>query len=336
MKLLITGACGFIGTNFINSLLAKKSDIQIIGLDNLSTGTYIHHIHDNIEEMYEVDIRNREHVFNVFKIERPDMVLHLGGLVSIYDCHNNPSLAFENNVSGSINVLDAAVKYDVKKVICAETSAVYENSPLNESGYTENQSDPTTIYAVTKATLALLLKSYHRLHGLDYTALRFFNVAGVLQDYKRTIPAFHCGVTIRCLNDKSPIIFGDETRRRDFIHVDDVCSFLELTLTDPRTANETYNLGCGKSYSLSELVSLIKSTLGKEHLDTLYMDQINGEAHTIFANIEKAKSLGWKPIHSMNAIVLDTIAYIKEEISKGNISSDYMDNLDLSKVKIGK
>lgn len=336
MKLLITGACGFIGTNFINSLLRKNTDLQIIGLDNLSTGHYIPHIHDNIEEMYEVDIRNREHVFNVFKIEQPDMVLHLAGLVSIYDCHNNPLSAFENNVSGSINVLDAAVKYNVTKVICAETSAVYENSPLSKTGYEEGQSDPTTVYAVTKATLALLLKSYQRLHGLNYTALRFFNVAGVLQDYKRTIPAFHCGVTIRCLNDKSPIIFGDETRRRDFIHVDDVCTFLEKTISDPRTNNETFNLGCGKSYSLKELVSKIKTNLGKENLDTIYMDQINGEAHTIFANIEKAKSLGWEPLKTMDDIIDDTIAYINEEIKYGNISSDYMDNLDLSKVKIGK
>lgn len=336
MKLLITGACGFIGTNFINSLLQKNTDIQIVGLDNLSTGHYIPRIHDNIEEMYEVDIRNREHVFNVFKIEQPDMVLHLAGLVSIYDCHNNPTSAFDNNVNGSINILDAAVKYNVNKVICAETSAVYENSPLNKNGYEESQSDPTTVYAVTKATLALLLKSYQRLHGLNYTALRFFNVAGVLQDYKRTIPAFHCGVTIRCINDKSPIIFGDESRRRDFIHVDDVCSFLEKTTNDTRTDNETFNLGCGKSYSLKELVFKIKSNLGKENLDTIYMDQISGEAHTIFANIEKAKSLGWEPLKTMDDIVRDTIAYINEEIIKGNISSNYMDDLDLSKVKIGK
>ena len=336
-KILITGGTGFVGTNLLPMLNANGHEVVLV--DNLAQSVYVDEFHDQASKFYKADIRDTYDITNIMRIEKPDVVFHFGGLVSIYDCHNNPKLAAENNIIGSINVFNAALECGCDRVIFSETSAVYENVELPETGYEESQSDPTTFYAASKAAVALIADSYARTRGLKYTALRYFNIAGPIQDYKRTVPPLFAGVALRLLGGNNPIIFGDGTRRRDFIHVDDVNKFHLQCLTDERTINQTYNLGMNQSHSLYEISEIIfdylKDEISVDALEYDMMPEINGEAHTIFANITKARELGWVPEKTIQDAIYDTIDYLKNEIVLGNVNPEgFMADIDTDSVKI--
>ena len=335
-KILIAGGTGFVGTNLLPLLNAEGHEVVLV--DNLSQSVYVPEFHASAK-FYLADITDSVMLDKIFAAEKPDVVFHFGGLVSIYDCHNEPVFAAEQNIIGSINVFNAALNNGCDRVIFSETSAVYENVELPADGYKEGSSDPTTFYAASKAAVALIADSYARTRGLKYTALRYFNIAGPIQDYKRTVPPLFAGFALRLLGGNQPIIFGDGTRRRDFIHVDDVNKFHLQCLTDDRTVNETFNLGMANSHSLHEIGTIIfdylRDEVSLDYLEYVQMDEINGEAHTIFANIEKAKAIGWVPEKTIQDAIFDTIDYLKKEIESGNVNpSDFMKDLDTSKVKI--
>jgi len=327
-KILITGGAGFIGTNLIANLLDNSITDNIIVIDNLSHGTILPEVH-NRKGVTFVKEDIRYDISEYFK--GVDIVFHFAGLVSIYDCDKDPVSAFDNNIMGSINVFEACVKHGVKKVIFSETSAMYEDSQVMP--HIETEWSPKTLYATSKACLHLLAESYRKTKGLHYTGLRYFNVAGPLQDYTRTIPPLFAGVALRLMNGKGPIIFGDETRRRDFIHVDDVNRFHMLCVFDDRTTDQVFNVGTGTSHSLREIVEIIyKHT--DINIPIVYMPEINGEAHTIVANIDKAKALGWKPEKTVNDMISDTIKFLVEEMKSGKVSSDFMEGIDINSIKI--
>lgn len=336
MRILITGGCGFIGTNLIPKLLDAGHEILVI--DNLSHGTYVDYIHDYVK-FEKMDCLERKKLFDVVAGFKPDATYMLHGLVSIYDCHNDPQSAITNNLISSTNVFDALVDAKCPRVIFAETSAVYEKCIMSKDGYNELQSDPQTIYAVTKAALLLLAKSYSRLHGLQYTALRYFNVAGAMQDYSRTVPPLFAGVALRLMGGNKPIIFGDGKRRRDFIHVDDINDFHLQCLTDKNTINDVFNLGTGNSYSIYEIIDEVNKLLHPDEfasIDYQMMPEINGEAFEIKADIAKAINVGWRPKKTVSDALSDTIEYLKTQIKLGKVDPyTFMEDLKIDKIKIG-
>lgn len=337
-KVLITGGTGFVGTNLIPML--TKNSYEVVLIDNLSQSVYDKKIHGKAK-FHLADIRDANVMNKIFMYEKPDVVFHFAGLVSIYDCHNDTVSAAENNIIGTINVFNAALNCGCDRVIFSETSAVYENVELPEYGYTEDASDPTTFYASTKAAIAMIANSYARTRGLKYTALRYFNIAGPVQDYKRTVPPLFAGVALRLFGGHNPIIFGDGNRCRDFIHVDDVNDFHLLCLNDERTIGQTYNLGSGCTYSLFRISEFIfeylraNNKLELSRLEYDFYPEINGEAHAIFANIDKAKALGWKPRKTIYDAIIDTIYYLEKEIESGNVDpTKFMVDLNTDSVKI--
>jgi nucleoside-diphosphate-sugar epimerase len=333
MKILITGGTGFVGTNLLPLLLEQNHEVVL--LDNLSQSLYNQDFHGKAK-FHLADIRNSDVLHKIFMLEKPDVVFHLAGLVSIYDCHKDPVSAADNNIMGTINVFNAALNCGCKRVIFSETSAVYEGCELPSTGFSEDQSNPTTFYSTTKAAVALIAESYARTRGLQYTALRYFNITGPIQDYRRTVPPLFAGVALRLLGGNNPIIFGDGTRRRDFIHVDDVNRFHLECLTNENTISVTFNLGTGKHTSLFEISEIIHEYLNVDiELNYDMMPEINGEAHTIFADIYKAKLIGWEPTRSIKQQIYDTIDYLKSEIDKGHVNpKTFMTNLNVDSVKI--
>jgi len=338
MKILITGCCGFVGTNLINDFIKegwlKNGDNQIVGIDDLSHGTYIPEVHDHIE-FYGTDILDEDSIDLIFKRERPDVVYHFAGLVSIYDCDKRPYDAYLINVMGSIRVFNMCCEYKVKHCIFSETSAVYEDCPMTTQGYFEFQTNPRTIYATTKACVALTAESYRKTKGLNFTALRYFNIAGPLQDYARTVPPLFAGVILRYMGDHAPIVFGDGERRRDFIHVDDVNKFHRMIMLNEKTFGETYNLGTGTTRSIFEIINEVKTLMNESSTAIIEMPEINGEAFEIKANIDKARSLGWHPSKTIEDALNDTYQYLKKEVENGIINPmEFMEDLDIEKVKI--
>jgi UDP-glucose 4-epimerase len=333
-KILVTGGAGFVGTNFINDLLNRGHDPGCIAIiDNMEHGTYIPKVHDQIENFHRVDIRN-QYVETIIEKFAPDYVYHFAGLVSIYDCHENVYEAVDNNILGSINVMNGCLKANVKRIIFSETSAVYENCKMPKAGFNETQSDPTTIYSTTKACLALLAESYSRTKGLNYTALRYFNVAGPLQDYERTIPPVFAGFILRIMGERNPIVFGDYMKARDYIDVSDVNAFHILCMENEDTANQTFNLGTGKMTNLMDLKDMIADIMGvKTEFD--HYDAIAGEALNSYGDISKAKSMGWEPKKDITDTIKETIIYLENEVSEGNINPfTFMEDLEIEKVKI--
>jgi len=331
-KILVTGGAGFVGTNFINDLLNRGHNPKCIAvIDNMEHGTYIPKVHDQIENFHRVDIRN-QYVETIIEKFKPDYVYHFAGLVSIYDCHEDVYEAVDNNILGSINIMNGCLKADVKRIIFSETSAVYENCEMGKEGYNETQSDPTTIYSTTKACLALLAESYHRTKGLNYTALRYFNVAGPLQDYERTIPPVFAGFILRIKGGRNPIVFGDYMKARDYIDVSDVNAFHILCMENEDTANQTFNLGTGKMTNLMDLKNMIAEIMDVK-VDFDHYDAIAGEALNSYGDISKAKSMGWEPKKDITDTIKETIVYLENEIKEGNIDPfTFMEDLEIEKI----
>ena len=330
MKILITGSCGFIGSNYIKSLIDDKNVESIIGIDNLSAGTFLEGVHDHPKvTQYNLDIRNK----NIIPLFRDvDYVFNFAGLVSIYDCDKDPHSAMDNNIMGTVNVLNACVEHGIKKIIAPETSAVYED--CGEGPYNESQMNPVTIYSTSKAMAGMLYASYFKTRKLKYTLLRFFNVYGELQDWKRTVPPASAGFGIRLMQGKHPIIFGDINRRRDFIHVNDVISFLNICLTNEETTNETYNVGTGISHSLLDMITEIAKILDVPYTGYVHLPEINGEAFDIYADVEKSNKLGWKPKVSFVEGHTSLMNYLKKLNDEGLFPKDFMDHINTDEIKI--
>lgn len=337
MKVLITGGNGFIGSALTRRLLALGHTVLV--LDDFSSSDR-NNLNDDVEQyryklfVMECNVTDNDMVNALFNAFGPDIVVHLAAELSIYDCNRNPDKAIRVNVNGSMNIFNAAIKHDAK-VIMAESSAVYENCELP---LTEDKADPTTIYACTKHSAATIAKALSRTHGLRYNMLRYFNVTGAGIDYTRTVPPLFAGLAIRLLANKPVIIFGDETRRRDFIHIDDVTDFnVMLVLSGSKYDNMTFNIGTGLSYSLFDIADMMATYLRKE-LRIDYQQEINGEAHTIVADMTHTRnSTGFAAKHCMSHMVVESADYCITAVNQGKINlSTFMTDIKFNDIKIGK
>jgi|SaaInlLV_10m_DNA_2_1039722.scaffolds.fasta_scaffold13706_2 nucleoside-diphosphate-sugar epimerase len=312
-KILITGVAGFIGSNLAERLL-KESKYQVIGIDNLSYGVK-EQIPDGVE-FHRLDIRSKN-IYPIF--ENIDYVFHLAAKNCISDCQKDPVETTDINITGTINVFEASRLANVKKIIYAESAAVYEGCTKLPSS--EKESAPESFYAISKESTALLANAYKRYFNVDSTALRYFCVYGPRQDYRRTIPPLFSAFIINLLQGKTPTIYGTGEKRRDFVHVDDINDFHIQCMEDKTTNNQVFNLGSGKSYSVNEMYSMISQIL-HSNLKPIYKNDLPGEALETLADASKAKNIGWKQKIDIITGIHSMIDYIKNEMIKGNIKSN--------------
>ena len=309
MKILVTGVAGFIGSNLASRLL--QSGYHVTGLDNLANG-----LQENIPDGVEFhlrDIRDKE-IYKLF--EGVDAVFHLAAKNCIADCQNDPVETADINVHGTVNVFEASRKAGVRKIIYAESSALYEGSKTYPTP--ERDEAPQSFYAVSKMASKYFAEAYQRYYGLRFTALRYFCVYGPVQDYRRTIPPVMSAFIIKLLKGESPIIYGTGGKRRDFVYVDDVNDFHILCLTDERTDNRVFNLGAGVNYSMNEIYQMVSSLLNI-NIPPIRKPDLPGEAEVTLADINEAVKLGWRPKTDIATGLKNAIAYIRSEIVKGNI-----------------
>jgi len=309
-RVLITGVAGFIGSNLADRLL-KEEKYEVIGIDNLSYG-----VRSQIPkgvDFYQYDIRGNE-MYPLF--QDVDYVFHLAAKNSIIDCQNDPVETADINVRGTVNVFEAASRTKVKKVIYAESSAMYEGSSILPTPETEVS--PESFYAISKFATMLFSEGYLKYRGLKYTALRYFCVYGPRQDYRRTIPPLFSAFIIKLLKGENPIIFGTGEKRRDFIHVNDINDFHIKCMEDERTDNTVFNLGSGKNYSVKEIYDIISDLLGIK-IPPIYKEDQPGEAFANLADISKARAIGWEPKVDIFEGLQTSIDFIKNEIKEGRI-----------------
>ena len=304
MKILITGVAGFIGSNLADLLI--KNNFDVVGIDNLSYG-----VSEQIPKgvvFHQEDIRDKK-IHNLFS--EVEYVFHLAAKNSIIDCENDPIETSDINVNGTINVFNAALKKNVKKVIYAESSAVYEGSKNLPSK--ESDVSPNSVYAKSKMATNRIANKYSQSKGLVTTGLRYFNVYGPKQDYRRTIPPVFSAFIINLLKGKEPTIFGDGSKKRDFIYVDDVNDFHLMCIENSDTNNEVFNIGSGKNYSIKYIYKEIKKILQSD-INPIFGKNLDFEAQENLASIDKANSIGWTPTIDLNTGLKRSIDYIKENV----------------------
>ena len=304
MKVLITGVAGFIGSNLADYLLKKGHEIS--GIDNLSYGLK-EQVPLNVK-FHEIDILD-ERINDLFS--DVDVVFHLAAKNCISDCQLDPVETAKINVLGTVNVFEASKKAKIKKIIYAESSAVYEGATSFPS--LEKDEAPQSFYAISKMATKLFADTYSRFSKMHLIGLRYFNVYGPKQDYRRSIPPLMCSIIINLLKQTSPVIYGDGTKRRDFIYIDDINRFHDLLLNNKSVTRDTFNLGFGQNYSVIEVYEIIRSLL-ESNIKPRFKPDLPGEAFQNMADISKAKSLGWEPQINIKHGLKLSIDYIQNNI----------------------
>jgi nucleoside-diphosphate-sugar epimerase len=309
-RILLTGVAGFVGSNLAQRL-CSLGDYHVIGIDNLAYGV-LEQVPQAVE-FHKLDIRSGE-IRPLF--ENVDFVFHLAAKNCITDCQLDPVDTADINVTGTVNVFDAANRAGVKKVIYAESSALYEGGKIFPTP--ESQINPESFYSVSKAAAMFFANSFERFSKLRFTALRYFCVYGTMQDYRRTIPPVMSAFIIKLLKGEQPVIYGTGTKKRDFVYVDDINDFHVQCITDRRTDGGTFNLGSGKNYSVNEIYKII-SDLIKAEIKPVHKQDLPGEAEETLADISNARRLGWSPKTEITDGLKNMINFIKNEFKKGNI-----------------
>jgi UDP-glucose 4-epimerase len=303
-RIVVTGVAGFVGSNLAKGLLDQGYAVK--GIDSLSAGTL-----ENVDrrvEFHEADVRTPE-IYPVF--EGADAVFHLAAKTCLPECANHPLEAASMNVVGTLNVLEAAREAKVRKFIYADTSAEYEG--INKFPTREEQIRPIGIYAASKHGGATFCESYRELYAMDVTILRYFNVYGPAQDWRRVVPPVMSAFIIRMLRGEPPVIYGNGEKRRDFIYVDDVNALHQVILQDPRSAGRVINVGSGTNLSVNEVYELIEGLL-KTGLKPIYKPDLPGEARVTLADITNARRLGWNPKVDIEEGLRRSIRYIQERV----------------------
>lgn len=285
-NILITGGLGFIGSYIVDELI-EDNNITII--DNLSTGSIKNlknPAHDNLEIVKE-DIRDTN--FNELTSNK-DYIFHLAAMASVPLSVDMPLDCNDINLNATVNLLKSAVDNDVKKIVFSSSSAVYganKNMPLKET----EPPMPTSPYASSKAGCELYLKSFYENYGLNYVALRYFNVFGPKQDknsqYAAVIPNFISTL----LEGKKPIIYGDGEQTRDFVFVKDVVKAnINACKSD---YNGIVNIASGVKLSINDLYEIVKKTLDSD-VEPEYLPPRQGDIKHSLADVSNMKNINFK------------------------------------------
>lgn len=314
MKVLITGGAGFIGSNFVNYMVKKYPNYQIINLDAL---TYA----GNLENVKEVenepnyrfvkgDITNRELVESLFA-EGVDAVVNFAAESHVDRSITDPGVFVRTNIQGTQVLLDAAKKYGVKKYIQISTDEVY--GTLGETGYFTETTPlaPNSPYSASKAGADLLVRAYHETYGLPVNITRCSNNYGPYHFPEKLIPL----MIINALNDQPLPVYGDGLNVRDWLHVEDHCSAIDLVLHKGRNG-EVYNIGGNNERTNIQVVKAILRYLNKpESLITFVEDRLGHDRRYAIDATKIRKELGWKPKYTFEEGLKKTIDWYLENRS---------------------
>lgn len=306
-RILITGGAGFIGSNLADAFMADDRVELVRVLDNFATGkrNNIAHLLDNPAfEFVEGDIRDPETCFHA--VESMDLVCHQAALGSVPRSIENPLNTNSVNITGTLNIFDAARIKGIKRVVYAASSSTYGDSkslPKVE----DKIGNPLSPYAVTKYVNELYARVYGQLFGMELIGLRYFNVFGRRQDpngaYAAVIPLFAKAV----IDNKAPYINGDGNQSRDFTYIDNVIQANRLALfTDnPEAVNQVYNVAVGDRITVNEMWEVL-SKLGDSNLKPIHREPRQGDVRDSLADISKARDLlGYDPkIHVKEGLAL--------------------------------
>lgn len=302
MRITVTGGAGFIGSHLVDRLIEDGHTVQVI--DNLYTGNkeFVH----SKAQFIELDIRDPK-LYSVLEEFRPDYIFHEAAQTEVSTSMSNPMLDCDINLMGLINLLNAAVKLDVKKFLMPSSAAVYGNLdtlPLNE----EMIGNPSSFYGLTKLTTEHYLRIYHEAFGLPYICYRYSNVFGPRQGNGGEGGVI--SIFAKAIVQGSPIIvYGDGKQTRDFIYVDDVVEANILGMQHQVTG--IYNVSTGIASSVNLLVDEFRNISGKD-IEVVYDKPRLGDIRdSVLATDKSEKELLFTAKYNLHDGLIKTYEYFK-------------------------
>ncbi len=302
LKVLVTGVAGFVGSNLADRLLSAGYDV--VGVDNLVYG-----LREQVPagvDFHVADIRDAE----LEKLFRGvDVVFHLAAKNDLIACQEDPVETMQVNVAGTANVFEAARRAGVGKVVFATSSAL-EEGEARLNGF----------YAISKVANERIAAGYMQAFGLPFVAVRYFNVYGPRQDYRRVHPPVISAFILKVLACEAPVLFeGYQNNKRDFIYVDDISDFHLQCITDDRLIGNLYRLGNGQSLSMDEVWKTVKTVAGSD-LEPLVLPRKAEDTPTVgLADISAAAAVGWKPKTAFIDGVRAQYEYLIKEFAAGKL-----------------
>lgn len=304
-RYLVTGGAGFIGSNIVHALLASKQDVNV--LDNFLTGK-----RDNLAPvreqitLIEGDLRDLATVTEA--CAAVDYVLHLGALPSVPRSVAEPLLSHEINITGTLNVLEAARQQRVKRVVFSSSSSVYGDTPTLPK-QEAMPVRPLSPYAAHKAAGELYCRVYYTIYHLETVCLRYFNVFGPRQDplshYAAVIPKFIAAFRA----GQQPVIYGDGEQSRDFTYIENVVAANLAAAVAPNAAGETINIACGRRITVNELARKIGALLGKAAQPHYEAGRAGDVKHSLADIGKAAQLLNYANLVDIDAGLQKTVAW---------------------------
>ena len=296
-RMLVTGGAGFIGSTLVDRLLDQGDSVTVI--DNLDSFYPRSRKLQNLQiaslnprfELAELDIRDGDAISLIFSRFEPEVVVHLAARAGVRPSIENPALYVAVNVQGTVHLLNSASRREPRpKFIYASSSSVYgdrHDVPFRE---TDPVDHPVSPYAVTKKACELLAHTFHHLHGLPVTGLRFFTAYG-----PRNRPDLAVARFASLIERGEPVpMFGDGTTRRDYTYVDDIVDGI-VRAVDRCEGHHLYNLGNSEPVELRELIASLGQALGKTPIVNQLPEQ-PGDVRQTYADITRAGiELGYHP-----------------------------------------
>ena len=269
MKILITGAAGFIGSQLAHRLW--KNGDELVLIDNFSFGhedNLTFDDHDFRKEVIKMDIRDKDGIKSLMEKGDVDYIYNIAGIAPLPDCQLNPTEAIDVNLNGFVNLLENGRRYGVKKVIQASTNAMYENEtefPTREESFKV----PTLIYPNTKYCAERFAQAFCDTYGMNVTCLRFANVYGPHVDCLRKQPPFVAYMVRELYYGRTPVFHSNGEQRRDYIYVDDL---IDLAIAVRESEGfDAVNVSSNTNYSVNEMYQLAEDIMGK-HIKAEYAD----------------------------------------------------------------
>ena len=291
MKALVTGGAGFIGSNLVDALLASGDEVTVV--DDLSTGK-----RENLEgalsngaTLEQIDIRDADAVSEVVGRTRPDVIFHLAAQIDVRKSVADPANDARINVEGTVNVLSAAQKHGVPRVVNTSTGGAIYGEGQQLPAPEDHPSVPEAPYGLSKWCAEQYCEIFTRLHGISTVSLRYGNVYGPRQDPlgEAGVVAIFCG---KLLDGDTATIFGDGKQTRDYVYVDDVVQAnLRAAEGD---ATGPINIGLGQEKSVLDIVDVLKQH-APDGFDVEHAPERPGEVQHIALDPSRAREeLGWE------------------------------------------
>ena len=306
---LVTGGAGFIGSYIVDSLILRGLNVVVI--DNLSTGQKENLLHKDVV-FVEDDITNKETVDHLFELHKPKYVFHLAAQISVSRSVREPVFDEGVNITGTLNLLEAARKNHTEKFIFSSTGgAMYGDQPESIPTKESSPEKPAAPYGISKLADERYLDFYHREYGLNYTILRYANVYGPRQN-----PYGEAGVvaifTEKMIKNEPVTINGDGQYIRDYVYVEDVANANMLAMDNGK--DEIYNIATGKGTDVVELFQLAKR-INHYNLEAQFGPERPGDLRKRILDASKAeREMNWKPHFSLEQGLIQTHDYFASKL----------------------